>query len=208
LNKWIKDLALSALAGMSVALGGVVFLSCENKVIGSMLFSIGLFMVCSFGFNLFTGKVCYCAGNPPAYIGWLGLVWFGNLIGAQLTAWAIGATRIGSVIAEKAAALSAVKTGDGLVSLFILGIFCNMMIYVGVESYKAIPYEVGKYVGMVLCIMVFILSGYEHCVADMFYFAMGNAWSAKSVIALVVITLGNSLGGLMIPFLRNLKVKE
>jgi len=37
---------------------------------------------------------------------------------------------------------------------------------------------------------------------------MGNAWSAKSVIALVVITLGNSLGGLMIPFLRNLKVKE
>ena len=193
---------------MSVALGGVIYLSCESKVIGSMLFSIGLFMVCSFGFNLFTGKVCYCQGNPPAYIGWLGLVWFGNLIGAQLTAWAIGATRIGPAIAEKAAALCAVKTGDGMISLFILGIFCNMMIYVGVESYKAISYEVGKYVGMVLCIMVFILSGYEHCVADMFYFAMGGAWSVKSVIALIVITLGNSLGGLMIPFLRNLKVKE
>ena len=60
---------LAALAGMSVALGGVVFLSCESKVVGSCLFSIGLFMVCNFGFNLFTGKVCYCAGNPPAYIG-------------------------------------------------------------------------------------------------------------------------------------------
>ncbi len=207
MNRWIKDLALSALAGMSVALGGVVFLSCESKVVGSMLFSIGLFMVCSFGFNLFTGKVCYCAGNPPAYIAWLGLVWIGNLIGAQLTAWAVGMTRIGPALTEKAAALSAVKTGDGFVSLFILGIFCNMMIYVGVESYKSIPYEMGKYVGMVLCIMVFILSGFEHCVADMFYFAMGKAWSAESITALIVITLGNSLGGLTIPFLRNLKVK-
>lgn len=205
--KKISDFVLAALAGMSVALGGVVFLSCENKVIGSFLFSIGLFMVCSFGFNLFTGKVCYCAGNPPSYIGWLVLVWVGNLVGAQLTAWAVSMTRVGPALAEKAAALSAVKANDGFVSLFILGIFCNMMIYVGVESYKAIPYEFGKYLGMVLCIMVFILSGFEHCVADMFYFAMGKAWSAESVTALIVITLGNSLGGSMIPFLRSLKDK-
>jgi len=205
--KKLSDFVLAALAGMSVALGGVVFLSCESKVVGSCLFSIGLFMVCNFGFNLFTGKVCYCAGNPPAYIAWLGLVWAGNLVGAQLTAWAISLTRVGPAVAEKAAALSAVKANDSLISLFILGIFCNMMIYVGVESYKNVPHEVGKYVGLVLCIMVFILSGFEHCVADMFYFAMGGAWSAKTVIALIVITLGNSVGGLAIPFCRSLKDK-
>ena len=128
-------------------------------------------------------------------------------MGAQLTAWAISLTRVGPAVAEKAAALSAVKANDSLISLFILGIFCNMMIYVGVESYKNVPHEVGKYVGLVLCIMVYILSGFEHCVADMFYFAMGGAWLAKTVVALIVITLGNSVGGLAIPFCRSLKDK-
>ena len=78
------------------------------------------------------------------------------------------------------------------------------MIYVGVESYLANPHELGKYLGMVLGVVVFILCGFEHCVADMFYFAMGG-WSLRALVCLVVITLGNALGGVIFPLAKRLR---
>ncbi|CBK73999.1 Formate/nitrite transporter [Butyrivibrio fibrisolvens 16/4] len=54
-----KTLLTSILAGFSIGLGGFIFLSVDNKIIGSALFSIGLFLVLTMGFSLFTGKVCY-----------------------------------------------------------------------------------------------------------------------------------------------------
>ena len=56
--------------------------------------------------------------------------------------------------------------------------------------------------------MVFILCGTEHCVADMFYFWMGGAWSGAAVIRLLVITLGNAAGGVIFPLLRGLQNRE
>ena len=53
--------------------------------------------------------------------------------------------------------------------------------------------------------MVFILCGFEHCVANMFYFSVANAWSGKTVLYLLVMTLGNSCGGLILPLCRKLK---
>ena len=202
-----SDFLLSALAGAAVSIGGAVFLSLESKVLGALFFSIGLFMVCTMGLHLFTGKVCYSAGQPRGYTGWLALVWLGNLAGAQAVASALRLTRIGAALSEKAAALCQIKTGDTLLSLFILGIFCNMMIYAGVESYKSCPHEAGKYIGMVLGVVVFLLCGFEHCVADMFYFAMAGAWSPRAAICLVIITLGNAAGGLLIPACRKTAVK-
>ena len=52
-----KTFVSGILAGISIAIGGLVFLSVENRVIGAALFTVGLFSVCSFGFHLFTGKV-------------------------------------------------------------------------------------------------------------------------------------------------------
>ena len=205
--KKLVDLLFAALAGASISIGGAVFLSLDNKVLGALFFCVGLFMVCTFGLHLFTGKVCYIPNNPPSYAGWVVLVWIGNLIGAQVTALALRATRIGPALAAKAAALCAVKTSDGLLSLFLLGLFCNIMIYVGVESYKSCPYEVGKYVGMILGVTVFILCGFEHCVADMFYFAMAGAWSPRALLCLLVITLGNAAGGVIFPLCNKLREK-
>ena len=45
----------SVLGGVCIGIGGVVFLSCENKVTGAVFFCLGLFAICTFGFNLFTG---------------------------------------------------------------------------------------------------------------------------------------------------------
>ena len=57
--KYLKTFVLAVLAGISIGLGGLVFLSVDDRVIGAALFTIGLFTVCTFGLNLYTGKVCY-----------------------------------------------------------------------------------------------------------------------------------------------------
>ena len=200
--KIFKTFVLGILAGASVAIGGCVFLSLDNKIAGSALFTIGLFMVCVFKFNLFTGKVCYVFDNDMQYALNLIPIWLGNLAGALIVGGMLKCTRLSEALTEKAAAICSVKLSDTALSVFILAMFCNMMIYVGVEAFNRCEHEAGKYIGLFLCIMVFILSGFEHCVANMFYFTMGSAWSAHAVIWLLIMTAGNAAGGVAIPLLR------
>ena len=197
-----KTFVSGILAGMSIALGGVIFLSVENRMLGAFLFTVGLFSVCGFGFHLFTGKVCYVFQNDRDYAVRLPVIWAGNLVGTGLVAGAAALTRSGAALSEKAAALAAVKTGDSLVSLFFLGLLCNIFIYIAVEGYGKLQHEVGKYLALVFGVMGFILCGTEHCVADMFYFWMGGAWSGRAVLAIIAITAGNCAGGVLLPLLR------
>lgn len=203
-----KTFTGAVLAGIAIGLGGLVFLSVDNKVIGSFLFTIGLFTVCTMGFNLFTGKVCYTFQNDTAYKIGLPVIWLGNLVGTGLTAGCAWMTRVAPAVSEKAMALCQTKLNDSLGSLFFLGILCNIFIYIGVEGYKSNPHEFGKYLALVFGVMVFILCGTEHCVADMFYFWMAGAWSGQAVLRLLVITLGNAVGGVLLPLLRGLQNKE
>ncbi|MBR0050966.1 MAG: formate/nitrite transporter family protein [Firmicutes bacterium] len=198
----------AVLAGIAIGLGGLVFLSVDNKVIGSFLFTIGLFTVCTMGFNLFTGKVCYTFQNDTAYKIGLPVIWLGNLVGTGLTAGCAWMTRVAPAVSEKAMGLCQTKLGDSYASLFFLGILCNIFIYIGVEGYKSNPHEFGKYLALVFGVMVFILCGTEHCVADMFYFWMAGAWSGQAVVRLLVITLGNAVGGVLLPLLRGLQNKK
>ena len=202
-----KTFVSAILAGMAISFGGVVFLSLENKVLGSLFFTVGLFMVCTFGLNLFTGKVCYFFQNDLAFRLNLIVIWLGNLVGTLIVGNMVRLSRIAG-IAERAASMCAVKTGDSMVSLFILGILCDIFIYVGVESYRSNPHEIGKYLGLFFGVMVFILCGYEHCVADMFYFTVAGAWSAQAVVCLLVITAGNAAGGVFFPLVRGFLAKE
>lgn len=198
-------LAGAILAGISIGLGGLVFLSVENKVIGAALFTIGLFTVCTFGLNLFTGKVCYVFDHDMHYAAGLPLIWLGNLVGTGLTALCALLTRNGPALSEKAAALCQAKLNDHLASLFFLGLLCNIFIYIAVEGYRSNPHETGKYLSLIFGVMVFILCGTEHCVADMFYFWMGRVWSGKAVLCILVITLGNIAGGILFPLLRRVQ---
>ena len=204
--KRLNDFLMAVLAGGAISIGGTVFLSLDSKVLGALFFCVGLFMVCTLGLNLYTCKVCYLPGKPASYVGFLGLVWLGNLVGAEVVALLLKATRVGASLSEKAVSLAAAKTGDSLLSLFVLGIFCNIMIYIGVESYLSNPHQLGKYLGMIFGVMVFILCGFEHCVADMFYFAMAG-WNLRSLLCLVVITLGNAVGGVLFPLCFLLRKK-
>lgn len=201
--KALKVFLSGILAGFSIGLGGVAFLSLDNKVIGAAIFTVGLFTVCTMGFNLYTGKVCYVFDNDAAYAKSLPLMWLGNLCGAGLTAFFVAMTR-NAGISEKAAALCRTKLDDSLVSLFFLGLLCDIFIYIAVEGYKNNPHEVGKYLSLFFGVMGFILCGTEHCVADMFYFWMAGAWSAQAVLRILVITLGNSVGGVLLPLARKI----
>ena len=201
--KIFKTFIGGVLAGISIGLGGVVFLALDNKVIGAAMFAVGLFTVCTMGFNLYTGKVCYLFDNDLKYAAMLPVMLVGNLAGTGLVALAASLTRNGAALAEKAAAMCKIKTDDNLVSLFFLGLLCDIFIYIAVEGYRSIPHQVGKYLAIIFGVMVFILAGTEHCVADMFYFWMGG-WNGRAVVCILVITLGNSVGGVLIPLLRKI----
>ena len=203
-----KTLILGVLAGISMSLGGTVYLLSADKTVGALLFSVGLFCVCVFGFNLFTGKVCYVFQNDAAYALSLPLIWLGNLAGTGAVALFASLTRNSAALQEKAMALCQVKLNDGLLSLFFLGLLCNIFIYIAVEGYRSNPHELGKYLSLFLGIMVFILSGTEHCVADMFYFWMAGAWSGRAVLCILVISLGNAAGGVLLPLLRAFAAKH
>ncbi len=191
----------SILAGMAIAIGGIANLTLENKVAGAIFFTAGLFTVCVFGFHLFTGKVCYVFENKAGYIVDLIVIWLGNLAGAVITAFLVLQTRI-SGINEKAVTMASAKLSQSPLSVFILGIFCNIMIYIAVEGYRSSKHELGKYLALFFGVTVFVLCGFEHCVANMFYLTMANAWDAKALVFILINTAGNILGGILIPAVR------
>ena len=195
--KKLADFLYAIMAGAFIAMGGVVFLSLNNKIVGAFMFSLGLFAVCTLKYNLFTGKVGYLFCNDvKTYLPWCLMVWVGNLVGSIIVAELVRLTRVAPGIIEKSTKLVQVKADDSLISLFVLGIFCNIMVVHAVDQYLNNPHEIGKYLGIVMSIMVFILCGFEHCIADMFYIQMARMWNSQTIIALIVITLGNVLGGI------------
>ena len=78
----------------------------------------------------------------------------------------------------------------------MLGIICNIFIFIGVDEYKKNEHVLGKYLAIILSVMGFILVGSEHCVADMFYYNMAGNYSKDMFIRLLIITIGNAVGGI------------
>ena len=116
----MKKIFLSAiLAGAVIAFGGTVFLSVENTVVGSIFFTIGLFVVCTRGLHLFTGKVCYVFDNDMAYAKTLPVIWLGNLAGTSFIALAEKCTRLVSLSA-RAQGICELKLSEPLFGAFIL----------------------------------------------------------------------------------------
>ena len=200
----MRILISSVMAGICVSIGGIVFLSMENRTAGAVAFSVGLFFICSFGFHLFTGKVCYIWKEHPLQ---LAVIWAGNLAGSYLTAAAIGLTRF-SQLSDKAAGMCRTKFGESPVEVIVLGIFCNILIYAAVEGYRTIPDAAGKYLALIYGVAVFILCGFEHCVANMFYISAAGMWGTGAVKFLLLNTAGNAVGGIGFAEIRKYLQKE
>ena len=190
------------MGGICIGLGGSAYLCTQNQIFGAFLFSVGLFTICSMNFNLFTGKVAYVFESKPDYLIDVLFVWLGNLVGTFGVAKVLSFTRIGGGMRDRAEVICVTKLSDSLLSLFILAIFCNMLIFIAVDVYKKSSHEIGKYLALILGVTAFIMCGFEHSVADMFYFSVADVWSLKAVGCLLIITLGNAVGGVLIPLFR------
>ena len=59
--------------------------------------------------------------------------------------------------------------------------------------------------GILFCVPVFILAGFEHSIADVFYFGASGIFSLKVPLFFAVVMLGNSFGGLLLPFINGVK---
>lgn len=196
----------AVMTGFAIGIGGVAYLSCSNQYLGSFLFGTGLFVILSFGFKLFTGKVGYAVENKPSYIFELITIWLGNFLGTFIMGTMISCTRI-SDISVRAADLCDIKLNDSLLSIFVLAFFCGILMFIAADGYKNIEYTAGKILSVFLPVMVFILSGYEHCIANMFYFTLAEEWSLKAFCYLIIMTLGNAAGGIFIPLIRKSFIK-
>lgn len=194
-------------AGIMIGVGGTVFLSVSDSVMGSFLFSIGLLMICMYGMNLYTGKIGYILINKFEYVYELLLSLLGNFVGTFLVGRLMLLTRF-SNISARALTMSNAKLGDNLLSIFVLAMFCGVLMYIAVNNYKKAQNEIGKYIGIFMCVMVFILCGFEHCVANMYYFTVASAWSLKTFLYLLIMILGNSVGSILIAFFYNMYYKN
>ncbi|MCM1298383.1 MAG: formate/nitrite transporter family protein [Firmicutes bacterium] len=195
----METLKKAVAAGFMIGIGAVIYIRCENKVAGALLFTVGLFTICAFGMNLFTGKIGYIISNknkPNCLV-----IWLGNLLGAAVS---MALVRIAKPdIQEKAKELMTNKLSLNPLAVIILSFFCGILMYAAVENYRANPHGIGKVTGLFLCVSVFILAGFEHSVADMCYAALALDNIADLplyLLFLIEATAGNSLGALAVRF--------
>jgi len=218
-------------AGANVAMASVAGGSLQNfgKLLAAMVFPAGLAMVLIAGSELFTGN---CLIIVPVlqkevklnamFKNWV-LVYIGNFIGGIIIALI---TVYGGTykLFDNTAAATAIYTAVSKVSMpfwdaFLRGILCNFVVCAAVWMTFAAKDIVGKIAALFLPIMLFVLSGYEHSIANMCFipsglFAINNpayvnafeaiyhhgdihalTWGAFFVKNLIPSTLGNIVGG-------------
>ena len=180
-----------------ISIGGMVFLSSDNKVVGGLLFSTGLVSVVLLGFNLYTGRIGYVLGSVKNDNIDTALSLIGNLVGCIIVGLIY--SPVGNVVK-----MCETKLDKSLPRALLDGIFCGLLIFICVEIYK----KYKKLIGIFLCIPTFILCGFEHCVADMFYMINARIFSAQSVLFIAMVVIGNTIGGLLIPVLTKIAAEK
>lgn len=212
-KKYVSYLAVfikGMLAGICIAIGGWLYIQTRNLTsnvaLAAFLFPIGLILICNFGFFLYTGKICYVFERlknvdesyyPIQLI--LGLI--GNYVGTLLMGWMC---RNLFEIPEFVETMIVTKMSYSWWKLILLGICCGMLIYFAVEGFAKIENPIGKYIVLILCIAGFILCGFEHCVANMFYFSLDTTITLQSVSSILFVVIGNSIGGFLIPLCKKM----
>lgn len=195
---WKRVLNYSILAGCMIGLAGVVNLSVDNKFIGAFLFSFGLITILAQGLFLYTGKI----GTINLSCEWvlLPVIILGNFIGTNIIAWGIRFTRFGDVLNQNAQVIVQNKLADSWFSILLLSIGCGIMMYLAVKGWLE---NSDSWLIVILPVMIFILSGFEHSIANMFYFAMAGEYSLKAVGYIFIMLIGNAIGSLAFKQLKS-----
>lgn len=192
----VKTIFGAVSAGLMISIGGSVFLSCDSKYVGAVLFSVALLCICYLGYYLFTGKIGYLADDySKKNILNLSTGLAFNLITTFLLGMLISYAF--PLLTDKAYIMCTAKLEQTFLITFIRAIFCGVLMYTAVEIFK----EKKTPLGIFFCIPVFILCGFEHSIADMFYFGVSGIFTAKIITFELAAVLGNTVGGLLLPLL-------
>ena len=172
-----KDIYKSILAGMAIALGCWMYLAAPNPIVGAFLFSCGLLSVRIYKLNLFTGKIQFMVTKQYPWYFYL-IVFLGNIIGVSLMA----------LLAHNnaSAAIAAAKISQPIWEAAAKGIGCGMLM--SLATYEKSPLWM-----CILCVMGFILGGFNHCIADAYYMIAAGTIG----FPLIGTIIGNMFGGVI-----------
>ena len=187
----LKTFRESLCAGILITIGGTVFLSCENKTVGAVLFSVALLCI------------CYIVEQHTKqdFLN-LDVGLFGNLAATFLLGMLL--RTVLPNIGEKAAEMCSAKLAQFPLYTFIRGFFCGILMYLAVSIYK----EKNSVLGILFCVPVFILCGFEHSIADMFYLGASGIFSVKIILFTALVVAGNTFGAIVLPLLKGVHTDE
>lgn len=210
----IKNILLNffkgILAGLSIGLGGFLYILMVHyvegelgKLFGSLLFAIGLFLVCTFKLSLYTGKIGMIYENKQTkefYIS-LPVMLIGNAIGAfalgYLCFFIFKDTNIMDTVNATCGVRTTLKTFNDYLSCIIKSTLCGFCVYMAVKLFnlnRLRPLGIGL---LVLFVFIFIYCGFQHCIANMFYFGFGNHINPNMFINLALVIVFNSIGPIL-----------
>ena len=186
------------------------------KLIGAAVFPVGLMLVVICGAELFTGNnlMTLAVMNKKITLRELfrnwSLVYIANFIGSTLLAVAIFyAGTFNGDASNKVISIAQSKSTLTILEALIRGILCNMIVVLAVWMATAAQDIISKIFACWFPIMLFVLCGFEHSVANMFFIPMGMLLGANVTIGqlitnLIVVTIGNMIGGaILIPYMYN-----
>ena len=210
----LRKLLNGIAGGIMIALGGSIYLACYadylktglpmSKYLGAFFFSVGLFCIYAGGYALYTGKVGFLLEkHGKEDISVLLLTLLGNMIATSLLG--IAAAYAVPDMADSAIYLCTAKLSQSFLQTLLRAIFCGILMYEAVVIYR----DHNKHVlGILLCVPVFIICGFEHSIANMFYFGASGIVSWEAFGYLWTVILGNSIGGILLPLVTMVGNKE
>ena len=193
--------AFIALAGAAATFGNVYV----GKVAGAAIFPAGLTMVVLAGSELFTGnclliipllerEICLRA----LLCSWA-LVYLGNFLGSVLVAGLCSAAGTLDVVRDAVITTAEMKASLPFGAALLRGVLCNFLVCIAVWMASAAKSVPGKILAVFFPIMTFVVAGFEHSVADMYYLTAGLLTAAQTSAAAAGLTWGRALLGNLLP---------
>ena len=184
----LKCLLLGLLAGMYIAFGALGSMVAAagiggtmGKFVGACVFPTGLILVVLAGAELFTGNCLMAGPAANGKVKWLGvlrnwgLVYLGNMLGAFLMAYLVCASAFlwNDALFSSVCGIALSKCTLPFDAALVRGIGCNILVCGAVWMASGADSAGGKAVCCFFPVMLFVLCGFEHSVANMFYVPLG-----------------------------------
>ncbi|MDP1650092.1 MAG: formate/nitrite transporter family protein [Rubrivivax sp.] len=212
-------LLLGVLAGAFIGLGALMYTLVASdaglgfaaqRLLGGLAFSLGLILVSVAGAELFTGNnllaMAWASGRvstPEVLRNWA-LVCAANFAGAAglaLLVWLAGHGSMNDgAVARTAIRIATAKAELPLAEAFWRGVLCNVLVCMAVWMTLAGRSVTDKVLAIVFPITAFVAAGFEHSIANMYFFALAMALGAPlgvgdMLLNLLPVIAGNIVGG-------------